>query len=711
MKGKRDMTEINCEPRSTKPEPRASARAVSPARKHRATSTLHFGVACVVTLLCAGCAVTPAATLYVAPNGEPEWSGTLAAPNANATDGPLPSIRAARDRIRAQRTRGKWTDEPITVRIRGGTYFLDETFAIGPEDSGKPGIPVTYAAHEKEKPVISGGRPITGWRTVQVNGKTAWAVDIPDVKAGKWYFRQLFVSGKRRPRTRLPRTGFHEFTGLPQMKPDTKWSQGQTEATFKPGDISKWKNLSDVEVVALHFWIQSRLPIADVDESANLAKFTRKSTFRLTDAHNLEKFARYYIENVFEALDQPGEWYLDRAAGTLYYIPMPGENPDNTTVIAPRLEQLVRVIGKPDGSQPVLDVDFEGLTFCHADWSLPDDDAGSVQASFEVPGALFFQRTGQCDLRNCTVSHVSSYAIEYNVGCENGRIDNCTLTDLGAGGVKFWHNSKRNTVHNCEIGPGGHIFHSAIGVWIGGSGENTVTHNHIHHFYYTGVSVGWSWGFNDSPAIRNVVEYNHIHDIGQGFLSDMGGIYTLGVSPGTRLRYNLIHDIEAHTYGGWGLYTDEGSSYILLENNVVYRCKHNGFHQHYGSYNVVKNNIFAFGRHAQIRRSREEEHTSFIFERNIVYGDTPTVLGNNWKNDNYHLDHNVYWRKGGQPMDFAGGSFEDWQKRGHDRHSIIADPLFKDPDNGNFTLDPKSPALKMGFKPIDTSKIGRLKTP
>jgi len=669
--------------------------------------TLSLAAAILLTATTAGGTVT----LYVATNGQPGWSGALPEPNHDGTDGPLPSIQAARDAIRARRARAEWTNEPITAHIRGGTYYLDEPITFGPEDSGKPGAPITYAAYEDERPVLSGGRRITGWRTIEVNGKTAWAADVPEVKAGQWYFRQLFVNGQRRPRTRLPMQGFYKFTGLPQMKPDTKWSQGQSQANFKPGEIKNWKNLSDAEVVALHFWIESRLPIAEVDESANIMTFTRKSTFRLTDAHNLEQFARYYVENAFEALNQPGQWYLDRSTGTLYYLPLPDETPDNTTVLAPRLDQLVRVAGQPKGEPKISDITFKGLTFSHADWSLPADDAGSVQAAFEVPGAVVLKNARACSITDCTVSHVSNYAVELLAGCRDNRIAGNVLTDLGAGGVKLGHNTSHTTVTDNEIGPGGHVVHSAIGVWIGSSGDNTVTHNHIHHFYYTGVSVGWSWGYHDSLAVRNVIEYNHIHDIGQGMLSDMGGIYTLGVSPGTRLRYNLIHDVEAHTYGGWGLYTDEGSSYILLENNIVYRCKHNGFHQHYGSYNVIKNNIFAFGRHAQIRRSREEEHTSFVFERNIVYGDIPTVLGSNWTNDNFHLDYNVYWRKGGEPMDFAGGTFEAWQKRGHDRHSIVADPLFEDPENGNFTLKPESPALKLGFKPIDTSKIGRLKGP
>jgi parallel beta-helix repeat protein len=245
-----------------------------------------------------------------------------------------------------------------------------------------------------------------------------------------------------------------------------------------------------------------------------------------------------------------------------------------------------------------------------------------------------------------------------------------------------------------------------VGVWVGQSSGNAIVHNDIHHLYYTGVSVGWSWGYAPTSAHDNLVEYNHIHTIGQGLLSDMGGIYTLGVSPGTKLRFNHIHDVESYGYGGWGIYTDEGSTTILIENNVVYRTKTGGFHQHYGRENIVRNNVFAFSRDGQLQRTREEDHLSFTFERNIVYWDQGTLLSSNWKKDRFKMDHNLYWRVGGKPFDFAGASLEDWRKRGHDVHSIVGDPLFVDPAKGDFTLKPDSPALKLDFKPIDLSKVG-----
>jgi parallel beta-helix repeat protein len=184
-------------------------------------------------------------------------------------------------------------------------------------------------------------------------------------------------------------------------------------------------------------------------------------------------------------------------------------------------------------------------------------------------------------------------------------------------------------------------------------------------------------------------------------LSDMGGIYTLGVQPGTVIRGNVFHDINSHGYGGWGIYLDEGSTNILVEDNIVYRTKTGGFHQHYGRENTIRGNIFAFSREGQIIRTRMEDHLSFTFERNIVYWNEGHLLGGKWSDsDHYRLDHNLYFNAAGGPVEFAGSSFAEWQARGQDQHSIIADPLFRDPSKGDFRLKPGSPALTLGFREI-----------
>jgi hypothetical protein len=642
--------------------------------------------------------------LFVSPEGDDRRSGRRPDPGP-WPDGPFRTpARALAELARVRRER---PGESVAVWFRGGVYALEEPLAITPAHGGAVGGPrVLLAAYGTETPVLSAGRRVAGWRPAAVRGRAAWVAELPEVRAGRWDFHEFFVADGRRLRPRLPHAEaplggpLLRIAGLPDVGPDTPWQQGQDRFAFAPGDLSPaWRNLEDVEVVALHFWVESRLPIAAVDPERHLVVLRRRSVFRLTDDFR-PAGARYYLDNVWEALGEPGQWYLDRPAGLLWYLPLPGEAPEATEAYAPFLEQVLRVEGTPE--RPVENVELRGLAFAHAAWRRPPEGpAGAPQAAVDVPGAVSLVHARGCTLRRCRVAHVGTYAVEVGPGCADTAVLECTLTDLGAGGVKVASGSRRTTVARCAVGPGGLHYHSAVGVLIQDSADNEVVDNRIHHLGYTGVSVGWVWGYGPAQAARNLVARNHIHDIGQGVLSDLGGIYTLGAQPGTVLRRNRIHDVRCAGYGGWGIYLDEGSRDILVEENLVYRTKSGGLHQHYGRDNLVRNNVFAFGEEGQVQRTRLEDHDSFRFERNVVYFDRGPVLHGDWRRPGAAFARNLYWHAGGGALDFGGRSFPAWQALGADADSLVADPRFRDPAAGDFTLSPDSPALRLGFVPYE----------
>jgi hypothetical protein len=395
---------------------------------------------------------------------------------------------------------------------------------------------------------------------------------------------------------------------------------------------------------------------------------------------------------------------------------MPGETMKRADVVAPRLRHLVRFEGDPESGKFVDHIRLRGLSFQHADWSIKDKGMADGQAAVFLGAAVMARGARHCAIERCEIAHVGEYGLWLGAGCKDNRVFRCHIHDLGGGGIKLGETrspkgeadaAERNVVDNCFIHDTGHMFPAGIGVWIGRSSYNRVSHNEICDLDYTGVSVGWSWGYAPSSANHNVIEHNHVHHIGRGVLGDMGGIYTLGISPGTVIRNNVFHDIYSPGIGGGtGIYPDEGSSNLLIENNIVYNTEFGCFSQHYGRENIVRNNIWAFSRHGEVTRHRQEKHSSFTFERNIVYSTNGTVLWGNWSNGNYTMDHNLYWDASTTEPDFDGLDLEDWQALGRDKSSIIADPMFVAPEKLDFRLKPGSPASKIGFKPFDASKVG-----
>jgi len=576
--------------------------------------------------------------------------------NIGSFEKPFTSFERARDAVRTLRGEHPNLADTVRVLFHEGRYTIGKPIQLGPEDSGTPSSPTLYAAYANEQPVVSGGVAIAGWKTAMLDGKRVWTASLPkSVRQLRPDVQELWINGVRRSPARHPDKGYLSIGAVPDVKPTTDWMDGQTSFVAGTGDIRPV--LTSRGPCRNEPWIESHSR-SRASTATPRDSFTAPYPDRARDL--------YYIIHARGALDAPGEWWVDRKAGKITYLPLPGETPATIDAVVPLLSQLMLITGSAEQGRWVEHVQFRGLTFSHAEWFFPkgyktdsrNPDAGGFnQAATGVPGAISCSGMRHCAFSQCTVSHVGTYAVAMGAACIDNTISQSELADLGAGGVFLGLKTivddnrlltQRNRILDNHIYDGGLIFHSAIGIWIGQSPHNKVIHNHIHDFSYTGISIGWTWGYARALGFGNLVELNHVHHIGKradgdgpSCASDLGGIYTLGFQRGTVIRRNVFHDIAARVYGGWGIYFDEGSTGALAEENLVYRTLHGGFHQHYGKNNIFRNNILAFGEEYQIRRDRVEPHTSFAFERNIVYWNGGRLLYGNLRDGDLVFDRNL----------------------------------------------------------------------
>lgn len=597
------------------------------------------------------------------------------------------------------------------IIVAGGEYILNSSIEINSALwIGQKNLLVE--GDKDHMPIIKGS--VSVGKFTKRSG-AFWTLDLSSfVKKNKMNIQQIFVNGKRATLARTPNLNKLYATSKVEENKDKTNKKSLHTIYLTP---EQWKTLNtakdkkNILVAFNHQWNRTRTRI---NNSASDTKSIQVETSLFPDWVALDRASQFYFENSLSFLDSPGEWFLDDK-NILYYMPREGEIIANTVVEIPLLNELLKIEGT--AGKKVKNITFKNISFQHTNRIMSLRGDMPAQSASPTTAAVTLNFAENISFDNCEIANVSNNAAWIRKGCDNVKILNSYIHDLGIGGIKIGDitpppNAKFATqniaIENNIIRYGGQEIPTGVGVIIFHSGNNIVSHNEISHFLYSGVSVGWVWGYRNSVAKNNKIIYNHIHHLGFSQLSDLGGVYTLGPSPGTEISNNVIHDVFSNDFKGWGIYLDEGSSDILMENNLVYNCKSAGFHQHYGKNNIVRNNIFANQVNSQLEVSRKENHNSFTFTNNIVYytnGKLSDRTG--WDIANFVSDNNIYWNPRQKEVKFYYNSFDGWKtKTKKDVHSYILDPYFNNPESNDFTFKSTSNIKKINFKPFDYQKAG-----
>ena len=703
--------------------------------------TLIVGYSCTSTKT----APTIKADFYVSTQGSDDWSGTLENPNSQGTDGPFATLERARDAVR---TLKKENSNNIVVLIRAGVYQLNKTVVFGLEDAGEGEQTITYAAYPNENPVFSSGQEIKDWKkvTTELPGLPLEAKGKVLVADVSYKFLTLYDDEGM-----LPRAQSKQFMPLNNST--------ENELYFSKGELKNWSNVEDVEILVrpTRDWIVNMLPLVSVDEEKGVAYTGIDATYAMQKKG-------YWVENVLEELDKPGEWVLNTKEGKVYLWPR-----NESSIMAPTLLELIKVEGKIDidgpTDIPVRNIHFRGLTFKHAErYTLDKDDVG-LQHDWDMldkDNAMVRLRGAEnCVIENCHFLYGGSGAIRVDLHGVNNTISNNHIEYMGGGGILLCGYgpgtkdvNKNNTVYNNNVHHIGQIYWQSPGIFLWNSGGNRVANNLIHDTNYCGLIVSGCvirfFAHDDKReqyrAIRwheigelpeeltpdvvrpywhsrnNIIEYNEIHHV-MNKLGDGNGIYIRASGPGNVIRRNYIHHLLAETGKQSGIRTDGGQMDALISENIIFKCRSQGM--------ILKlNNRF------------ENNIIADIFEPRLVYlkiVEGPMEGASNKRNIFYSLsekstfiaqpspgkglfgedsrgripatmkdvdsDFNIYYCKPDNSL--AENTLKSLQENDNsDQNSLATDPMFVDPANGDFRFKPGSPALKMGIIPIDLSLIG-----
>ncbi|MCX7014103.1 MAG: right-handed parallel beta-helix repeat-containing protein [Candidatus Sumerlaeota bacterium] len=687
------------------------------------------------------------ADFYVAPNGSDHGPGTI--------EQPFATLGKARDAVREIKTRK--ADSDILVLLRGGTYPLREPVVFSLADSGATSQTLTYAAYPGEEPVFTSAVKIGGWKELtdypaalpdKARGRV-WAADIPETKDGKWRFLTLYDGAERLPRAK---TGFDPTTPIPPGK--SYMGKYDNELHFPPGALKNWPNLDDVEIsiVPRARWQHNILGLQSVDEENGVAIPSLPCTYQMTKSP--QRSPSCFVENVLEALDEPGEWVLNTHEGRLYLWPKGAEpGPD---IQAPCLRELIRVEGGIDydgpTDTPARNLVFRGLTLTMGDrysWRKTDATTHSEWDLYDKDTALLRLRGAEhCVIDGCRFVMSGETAIRLDLYCQNNEVRNNSISHMGRAGIVLCGYglgtkdvNKKNTIYNNHIHHIGELHWNGIGIYVSMSSENHIAHNLIHNTPFnaialTGVKfwllkdrsnresllvrydeIGNDYSFKAVlPFIHtrnNLVEYNEIHHA-VGELGDDNGVYLNTCGPGNVIRRNYIHDLSGK-FKDAAIRTDDWVNGTVTAENILYRCVVAGVTLKHTN-DILNNYIIDVPETGGTRtyiQVQDPPNTDAKIQRNICYdsGRYPTYPIQSSTSPNKKVSPLLQKCAVGRNLFYSAGDPGVWARIPKDQKvllgdSVSADPLFMDVAKGDFRLRPDSPALKLGIVSLDVKEMG-----
>jgi len=557
---------------------------------------------------------------YVSPDGNDSDRGTQKKP--------FLTLQKALESIPA--------DNPGDYKIwlADGTLQLKEGVVISSDKFNNPDVHVTIKAESGATPVISGGINPGGWIR---NRDGLWEASYETAHAPE----ELFINGKRGTRARFPNEGYLNVKKVGEDR--------RTNFYFEENEFPKPKNEKDVELIFLHDWSISRIKVKDLDfETYKLTTVdtvgAKKPAFFNMD--NWGPHPRYFLENDVTFIDTDNEWcYSSKQNKIILKLPE-NQNPENIEIVIPVSESLVKMTGTKENT--VKNVSFEGITFQYCAWQIPEMGYCGVQAcQFDprpvkhgwdvVPAAVTAEWSENILFTDCAFKNLGTSGLWFSSGCKNCTLENSEVSDVSGNGIMIGEGRDRlvnsepwwkaapedvalgNTIRNCNVTQCGVRFSGAIGIWCGLTAETNIQNNEVYDLPYTGISIGWMWNPQPTPCRQNSVDGNHIHHI-MNVLSDGGGIYMLGLQPGSQLINNNIHDVKinAGRAESNGMFLDEGSTNVLVANNLIYNIAKSPIRFHKATTNLVKGNyLFCKNGNPPIRYNRTNEEDIQKVDNNV----------------------------------------------------------------------------------------------